>query len=79
MWMIKPLEGKYYGTKIVNWETDDIIEVWLPFKTYTHDEVSEREKELGWGEDGDFYFDHVESKYSYEAAQKIVKALNETR
>ena len=77
MWVLAPLKGKYYGTKIFNEETGDVIEVWLSFKTYTQDEVSEREKELGWGEDGEYYYDHVESQYSYEAALKIVKALNE--
>ena len=76
MWSLLPLHGKYYGTKIVNSVTGDIIEVLLSFKTYTQDEISEREKELGWGENGEYYYDHVETQYSYETAKKIIEALN---
>lgn len=79
-WTIEPLKGKYYGTKIVNNETDEVIEVWLGFiGNYT---ASEREKEQGWGqpdEDGfvDIYYDHVELQRSYDAAIIICEALNE--
>ena len=73
MWVLKPLEGKYYGTKIVNWETGDEIEVWLTMGMGDY-RASDRELENGW--DSECGYDHVELQSSYEAAKKIVDALN---
>ena len=68
MWSIKPLEGKYYGTKISNGK--DQITVWTSFST----PVSSREIEEGWDED--YGYDHVESEKDYRMALVICSALN---
>lgn len=73
MWYIEPLQGKYYGTRIVNTETDDLIEVWLTLKGEY--KPSSRELENGWTPD--YGFDHAETQESYETALKIVEKLNE--
>ena len=73
MWQIEPLKGKYYGTRVVNTETDDLIEVWLSLKMGS--QPSSREFENGWTPD--YGFDHVETQESYETALKIVEKLNE--
>lgn len=71
MWYIEPLDGKYYGTRIVNDETDEVIEVWLDFDSAS---ASVREIENGWEPDAGY--DHVESARSYKAACVICDALN---
>ena len=70
-WKLEPLKGKYYGTKVWNDETDELIEVWLSSVL----KASEREIEDGWEEEHGY--DHVESQRSYEAAMIICEALNE--
>ncbi len=73
MWILKPLQGKYYGTIVSNTETGDRIEVWLSMQG--NYKPSEREIDNGWVEE--YGYDHVEIQSSYEAAKKIVKALND--
>ena len=77
MWILEPLKSKYYSTKVIDTKTDAVVDIYIPFRNFTEDEVSEREKEDGWGLDDELYYDHVESQASYEAAKKIVKALND--
>lgn len=72
MWILGKLQGKYYGTRVINTETGDIIEVWLSMQQDY--KASEREIEAGWTEEHGY--DHVELQSSYEAAKKIVDALN---
>ena len=72
-WKLEPLQGKYYGTRIVNDWTDDDIVIWLAFQEDC--KVSDRELERGW--DAQHGYDHVESQRSYEAAMIICEALNE--
>jgi hypothetical protein len=74
MWTIKPLQGKYYGTIVENKRTGDEIVVWLSMGI-NKCRASDREYEEGWHEDCGY--DHVELQHSYEAALKIMKALNE--
>lgn len=73
MWVLQPLEGKYYGTQLLNLTTGDIIEVWLSMKGDYR--ASDREIENGW--DKECGYDHVELQSSYETAKKILKALND--
>ena len=73
-WQIEPLKGKYYGTKIRNIETDELIEVWLNME-YDY-KPSSREIADGW--QPDWGYDHVELQRSYEAAKIICAALNES-
>lgn len=70
-WKLEPLKGKYYGTRVINDWTGELIIVWLDLEY----KVSDRELEKGWQEDQGF--DHVESQRSYEAAMIICEALNE--
>lgn len=74
-WVLSPLEGKYYGTKVENTKTGETASFWFGFRTYTEDEVSQREKDEGWNpfEQG---YDHVEDRYSLEAAVTFVNAMN---
>lgn len=74
MWKVEPLGGKYYGTRVSN--GDRFIDIWTGFDKYTPEEVSVREKAQGWGEDGDYYFDHVESQFDYDTAVQIAEMLN---
>lgn len=75
-WIIKPLDGKYYGTVVENTETGEELNVWMDFVgDYT---ASSREKAKGWGKDGDKYYDHVELQRSYDIAEVICKALNQS-
>lgn len=72
-WSIKPLEGKYYGTIILDSLTGDEIKLWIS-DHFAKPFASEREIKNGWTpEDG---HDHVESVRDYEYAQVIVDALN---
>lgn len=67
-WYVKPLKGKYYGTRITNGE--HLIEVW----TGHTGRVSEREIAEGWTDE--YGFDHVESDRDYKIACIICDALN---
>lgn len=71
-WTIEPLKGKYYGTKIRNTKTDELIEVWLGFEGDY--KPSSRELSNGW--QPDYGYDHVELERSFEAAKIICEALN---
>jgi hypothetical protein len=74
MWTIRPLQGKYYGTIVENKKTGDQIIVCLSMRINKY-RASDREYEEGWNEE--WGYDHVELQHSYEAALKIMKALNE--
>lgn len=72
-WKLEPLKGKYYGTRVINDWTGELIIIWLDLEDYG--KVSIREIEDGWEEEHGY--DHVESQRSYEAAMIICEALNE--
>ena len=72
---IKPLTGKFYGTKIIDSEGDTILTLWVGFKNYLPEEVSPREIANNWSH-ADQGFDHVESIYDLAAAEAVVTALN---
>lgn len=74
IWKIKPLDGKYYGTKIENERTGELIEIWLPLGIGGY-RASNREIEEGWCPDHGF--DHTETQRTYDAAYIICNALNE--
>ena len=71
-WKIEPLEGKYYGTQIVN-EQGSVIKVWLGEFNEGY-RASDRELANGW--EPDWGYDHVELQEDYEIALEIVRALN---
>jgi len=73
-WKIDPLEGKYYGTKIVASEGGGNLTLWA-FGDIFHEgyTASEREKEKGWDPKEEGY-DHVEMEQDYEDAHFIALA-----
>lgn len=74
-WFIEPLEGKYYGTRIVHEPTGNLIKVWLPVDHVQDYRVSDRELEKGWDPE-ECTYDHTEMQHTYEAACIIMNALN---
>lgn len=76
-WHIEPLNGKYYGTRVIL--GNGVIEVWTSGSRPL--EPSEREIADGWTPD--FGFDHVESAEDYanacliSAAPELLDALRE--
>jgi hypothetical protein len=67
-WKLTPLEGKYYGSKVVI--GDSFVDVWgSNRKDYS---VSKREIEDGW--EPDLGYDHVERQEDYANALLIAAA-----
>jgi hypothetical protein len=69
-WHVEPLNGKYYGTRVVL--GDHVLEVWTS-DHFANPFASKREIELGWDpvEDG---HDHIEDVRSYANACLIAAA-----
>lgn len=79
-WSVAPLDGKYYGTRILDADGEEVAEFW-DHSTASH--PSEREKASfgDWTEEkwADYVCDsHWESERDYLRAKAIVEAMNAT-
>ena len=82
-WGVAPLEGKYYGTEVLNCDREVVLAFW---NHNTHwdanaapDVPSQRQKEY-WGEgsyDECMVDTHWESQVDFEAAERLVDTMND--
>ena len=80
-WRLQALEGKYYGTTILDSSGDEALEIWDHMDGPQPPEPSEREKALWdvWSQavwDETCCDSHWESQYDYLKAKAIVEAMN---